>query len=503
LSGVGEPKSRAGWRQALFGRLPGRLSVLSLGAFLALQGCSLAPTYKVPAIAIPANYKEQGMWMLASPQDAAPRGDWWRVFQDPVLDRLEGRIEDSNPTLAQALAIYDAAQADAAAAASATSPFVTLGASDTANQQSQARPLRGNSEPNQYCAATIAMSLNYEVDFWGRVRNEVAAGKAEAQASSADLATAKLSLQTQLARDYVSLRGFDAQAQLLAETTAAFQRALDLTETRRAGGIASGLDVDRASTQLSDAKTAAEEVTAARALLEHAIATLIGEPASVFTLPAQVPLVFIPETPVGLPATLLQRRPDIAAAERRVFAANAQIGVERAAFFPTITLGATGGFQDTNQIDLLSLPYSIWSVGPALVLPLFEGGLRHARVARARAEFAAAAAQYRGTVLAAFQQVEDGLSQLSDLSLAAEDAEAALKTARAAQALATASYEEGAINYLNVIVAQTTALSTAIDVIGLQTRRQTADVALISALGGGWQTSQLPGPSAKMNPSAS
>ena len=466
---------------------------LALTGVLALAGCNVAPPYVVPSATVPAAFKETPGWMQAAPGDAAPRGDWWAPFNDPVLDGLEAQAPIANPNLQAALAAYDQARALAAQASSNLVPTVGISDSNTYNRQSDNRPTRGGGQPNEYAANTFGGTINYEFDFWGRVRNLVAAGKAVAQASAADLATAQLSLQVQLADDYLALRGLDAQLRLLQSTQAAYQRALDLTQARHTGGVASGLDVDRAQAQLSAAKAQISDIQAQRALYEHAIASLVGQPASAFALaPAATDSRIVPTVPAGLPSALLQRRPDIAAAERRAFAANRRIGVARAAYFPQVTLAAQGGWQNTGGQDLLIAPNTFWTLGPQISLPLFDAGLRKAQVAAARAAFAEASADYRTAVLAAFQQVEDQLALANHLASEQGDEGDAVKATQATTRLSLTRYREGATNYLDVVTAQTAELQAEQTLLGLETRRQQVSVNLVRALGGGWTRADLP-----------
>ena len=466
--------------------------ILASCLIVALAGCSLAPVYQRPSMAIPSSYKEgSGLWTAAAPADMQTRGDWWQVFNDTTLDGLEQRLDASNPSLSVALARYDIAHAYEGEVGSQLFPHLGVEASPTNNRQSNNRPLRGNGQPDEYDANTAQFSADYELDFWGRVRNEVAAGKAKTQAADADLASAKLSLQSQLADLYILLRGYDIQAHILDDSLDAYRKGLTMTENRMAGGIASGLSVSRAKNQLSDAMAQAAEVTAQRALTEHAIATLIGVPASSFALPASDTQIGLPTIPAGIPSTLLERRPDIASAERRTFVANADIGVARAAFYPRFSLSALLGWQNTGNGSLLTAGNRMWALGPIGALRLFDGGLRHAKEREAKAAFDEAAGQYRITVLNAFQQVEDNLSLLTNLSREAHDEDDAAAAARDAAQIATNRYSEGVVNYLDVVTAQTSYLQAKRNAEQVRTRRLQASVNLIRALGGGWNTTQM------------
>ena len=465
------------------------LPVVCLAATLA--ACNLAPDYHPPHIDVPATYKEAGPWQPAAPSDDAPRGAWWERFGDPTLNRLEPQIEIANPDLAATVARYDQARAFAAEAQAGLDPQVSLGASLSANRQSQNRPLRGAAQPNFYTANQVAASASYEIDFWGKLRNEAKAGTALAQASAADLATMRLGLQSELATDYLTLRGLDADSKLLTDTVGAYQKALDLTQTLFQGKIVSSLDVSRAQTQLDTAKAQLSEIASKRALMEHATATLVGQPASSFSIPAEVPPFTLPAVPASVPSTLLQRRPDIAAAERTVAAANDEIGVARAAFYPSFSLDLLAGFQ-SGGLNLLSLPNSFWSVGPDVTLPLLDGGKLDAEEAMAYARFREAGADYRSTVLAAFQQVEDNLALLHWLGQESDDETAGVTAAQHTLDVALNLYKQGVSSYLEVVTAQTALLQAQQTLLDLQTRRLTADVGLIRGLGGGWTSSDLP-----------
>ena len=416
-----------------------------------------------------------------------PRGGWWALYGDPTLNTLEQRIDTDNPTLAGALGRYDEAAAYLAEARSGLFPHIGLDADVTRNRQSDNRPLRGANQPNHYPADTIDGDVGYELDLWGRVRNSVAAGKAEAQASKDDLAAIKLSLEAELANSYLTLRGYDEQLVLLTATVDAYAKADGVTQRRFAGGIASGLDTGRSGAQLAEAQAQISDVQAARALTEHAIASLVGTPASLFSLPVAQIAFAMPSIPLGLPSTLLQRRPDVAAAERRMSAANSEIGVAKAAFYPSISLGGQGGFQNTGLPSLFTAPNIFWSIGPSAVLSLFDGGRRRAQLAVARASWTQATADYRTDVLQAFKEVEDNLAQLHYLGDEAASEQRAAQQAGQTEALSLNRYVKGAANYLDVVTAQTTALRVRRTAIDLKTRRLQASVRLIRALGGGWQ----------------
>ncbi|WP_186215420.1 efflux transporter outer membrane subunit [Burkholderia gladioli] len=451
-----------------------------------LSACSFAPVYHAPRTALPTTFKEAGGWQTAQPADRIEHDGWWKAFRDPALDKLEIQVAAANPDVAAAVARHDEASALFDQARSGLFPTLGLGAQISSNRASATRPLRGATQPDIYGANTLDAGFDYDLDLWGKVRNEVAAGRADAQAAADDLASVRLSLQASLATAYFKLRGLDQQQKLLADTIDTYQRALKLTLSRHAGGIASDLDVSRAQTQLDSARASAEDVRARRALYEHAIATLVGVPASAFSLAPDLTVAYLPAIPAGIPATLLQRRPDVAAAERRMAAANARIGVARAAFFPDITLGLIGGYQSSGLGHWLSAPNEIWSIGPSLALTLFDGGRRQAITDQARAKLAENGAQYRAVVLAACQQVEDNLALTHHLGDEADREQEALDAAERTLQLSMSRYRDGVVSYLDVVTAQTTELNTKITMLELDTRRQLAAVGLIAALGGGW-----------------
>ena len=469
--------------------MPPRL-LLTSGLALSLAACDLAPDYHPPLVAVPASYKEVGPWQPAQPADAAARGPWWQQFADPTLDGLEQKIDGANPDLAAAVARYDQARAVAVEAEAGLYPQISAGASSIANRQSSRRPLRVGG-PNQYTANTLDAQASYEVDLWGDVRNRGAACRALAQASAADLATVRLSLEAELASDYFTLRGLDADAKLLSDTVAAFQKALDLTQTLLNGKIVPGTDVSRAETQLETAQAQVSDIASRRALLEHAIATLEGEPASNFSIAPEQPKLHLPDLPAIVPTTLLQRRPDIAEAERMVKAANAEIGVARAAFYPSLSLNLLGGFQDT-RFDAPSLPLSFWSLGPDVTLPIFTGGMLDAEESAAYGKFREVSENYRSIVLGAFQEVEDNLALIHWLGTEETSENAAVAAAQRTLDSALNLYREGATSYLEVVTAQTALLQAQQAAIDVQTRQLEAEVGLARALGGGWRQEDLP-----------
>lgn len=453
-----------------------------------LGGCSLAPTYHAPNLPpLPAHFKEgDTAWKLATPADQTSRGSWWTVYGDATLNRLETKLDADNPSLAAALARYDAARAFESQLGAGLFPHLGVMANPVRARQSNNRPLRGNNQPNEYDSDTASLQADFDLDLWGRVRNEVSEGRALAQSSQADLASAKVSLEAQLAEDYVRLHGYDIQVRILQDALNAYQRALQLTENRHSGGVASGLDVSRAQTQLDDAQAQVTDLLAQRALTEHAMASLVGVPASSFSIAPEQASLQVPVTPVGLPSTLLERRPDIAAAERRVFAANAGIGVARAAFFPDVSLSGSVGFQNTGMDNLLAIGNRFWALGPLATLNIFDAGLRRAQLREAHAHFDQASAEYRQTVLTAFREVEDDLSLLQQLGIEAKQEDQAFAAAQKTLNIATNRYREGIVNYLDVVTAQTAALSAQRNAETIRTRRLQASVDLIRALGGGW-----------------
>lgn len=456
--------------------------LLAGAALLALAtGAQAAEPGPARTFAPPAAYKEAGDWQAAAP--AAPAGAWWRLFADPVLDDLEARIEADNPSLAIAAARYDQARAILSQDRAARLPRVDVGAQTERARVSANRPLSAGGAAT-YDNSTVGASLTYELDLFGRVRQAVRASQSNALAAGSDLDGVRLGLQAQLASAYFELREFDARIALLRETVDAYQRVHDLTDARHEGGIVSGVDVARAQTQAASAAAELDAARASRARSEHAIAVLIGQAPASFTLAAAGDLAAAPALPSTLPSTLLERRPDIVAAQHRVAAANARIGVARAAFFPAITLGATGGYQ-TAHGDLLASPNRYWALGPlSLSLPIFDGGARKAGLRLARAEHEEASAAYRQTALAAFQEVEDDLVTSRQLALQIGNQARAAQAAARTRDLALERYRDGAADYLEVATAQTAALDAQRALLALQGQalRLTADT--VRALGG-------------------
>lgn len=449
-----------------------------------LAGCSMAPAYRPPETAVPAAYKEVSGWTAATPMDAAPRGNWWEAFNDPTLNELETRAAQASPTLAAALARYDQARANARIETSDLFPTVNVGGDAFRGRTSANAPNNNSGMPRTGNDFSVGATLDYELDLWGRIRNSVKAARSEANASGADLASARLSLQAAVADAYVRLRGLDAEAELLRRTVEAFDRAYTLTSTRLDGGIASGIDVNRAKTALGNARAQISAVANERAATEHELAALVGAVSSDFAVAPRIQPLVAPAVPAGTPSELLQRRPDIAAAERRLYAANARIGVAKAAFFPSLTLGLSGGWETTRG-ELLVTPNSFWGLGPASLLAnLFDGGRRRAQVKLSRAEYEEIAAGYRETVLTAFRQVEDSIAAMRYLASQGADQSYAADAAERTSDLALTRYRDGASDYLEVVTAQTDALNAQRALLTVQTQRMRASIALVRALGG-------------------
>jgi NodT family efflux transporter outer membrane factor (OMF) lipoprotein len=471
---------------------PSVLALSCLGlAFV--QACSVGPKYSKPLAETPPSYKEMGNWKPAEPSDEAGKGKWWEIFQDSQLDQLEEKLTVSNQTLRAAQDQFLEARAQLRISRSAQFPLVTVGSSITQQRQSLNRALSRSTGPVNYSDFLVSGGdFSYEADVWGRVRHIVESSRAQAQASAADLETVRLSLHAELALDYFTLRGLDAQQQLFDSNVDAFQKALDLTENRFNGGLASREDVELAATELEQTRAQDIDLRSSRDQFEHAIAVLIGQPASTFALSAAPMPAVPPLTPPGLPSQLLERRPDIAAAERQVASANAQIGVARAAYFPLVTLGLTGGFESAAFTSWLAGPSGLWSLGGSALQTIFDAGRRRAISDQAKAAYDGTVANYQQTVLTSFQQVEDSLSDLRILDEEAKTQDAAVAAANRSLEQSTNRYKGGLDTYLTVITAQSAVLANERTAVSLLTRRMTSSVLLIKALGGGWDRSQLP-----------
>ena len=467
------------------------LPILSLG-FLLIGGCSVGPKYSKPTTQIPPAYKENANWKTAQPSDQAQKGNWWEIFQDPQLNALEEKVNVSNQSLRAAVDRYQEARDVLRETRSSLFPLVNAAVTGSQNRQSRNKALFGGTAPVNYSDLVLSGDVSYEADVWGSVRRSVQSSRALAQASAADLETIRLSLHAELALDYLTLRGLDAQKQLFDTNVDAFDKALQLTESRFQGGVASREDVDLAATQLEQTRAEDIDITSARDQFEHAVAVLIGQPASSFSLdPAPSPAI-PPVPPPGLPSELLERRPDIAEAERRVASANEQVGIARAAFFPTVTLGLVGGFESGRFPNWLTGPSAIWSIGASAAETVFDAGRRRAVSDQAIASYDELVADYQQTVLTSFQEVEDSLSDLRVLDEEAKTQDAAVAAANRALEQSTNRYKGGLDTYLTVITAQSAALANERTAVSLLTRRLTSTVLLVKALGGGWDVSKLP-----------
>lgn len=450
---------------------------------LLVTACSTPPRYERPAVEVPAAFKESSLWKAARPDAAAVPDEWWLLFNDPMLNELQKQVVTGNENLKASAAQYQVARAALGSSRAALLP--TLGASAGASRGATSGSTAAGSNP----AATsysIGASASWELDLWGRVAGTISSAGARAQASAADVAAVRLSLQATLAQTYFSLRAAESQIALLERSVAAYQRSLDLTQNRYTAGIASAADVAQATTQLKSTQAQQVEASSGRAQLEHALATLLGKPASAFGMTRTATLPQAPGIPVQVPANLLERRPDIAAAERRVAAANAQIGVAQSAFFPAITLSGSAGFRGAELAELISSPNLFWSIGPALALTLFDGGARKSAEESAKASADQAIATYRQTVLTAFQEVEDNLVIAASLEEQIALQADAFKAAERSLEIANNQYKAGTVSYLNVVTAQATALSAERTLLDVRNRRLAAITQLLKNLAGRW-----------------
>jgi NodT family efflux transporter outer membrane factor (OMF) lipoprotein len=473
----------------------GTCSAALLAAFgaLFLSACTVGPNYKRPAAPVPPAFKEQAPpdfkeangWKPAQPGDDMLKGKWWEIYNDPALNALEEQVSLNNQNLAQAEAAYREARSAVQISRAALFPTVSVGPGVTASRSALAAPgVKGT--------FTLPFDASWTPDLWGSIRRGVTAASASAQASVAQLENSRLLFQAELAQDYFQLHGLDGDADLLRRTLADYEKYLTLTQNRKAGGVASDLDVAQAEAQLYATRTELQDLGVERAALEHAIAVLTGKPPAEVTIAPLVLKTPPPPIPIALPSVLLERRPDIAANERQMAAANEQIGIAKAAFYPSLTLSAAAGLENSRITTWLSWPARFFSIGPTLSETLFDAGRRRAVLAQNEAAFDATIAAYRQTVLTAFQQVEDNLAALRVLAEETITADQSVKSAERALTVSTAQYKAGTTSYLTVITAQAAALSAERTTIDLLTRRLTASVLLVQALGGGWDSSQLP-----------
>jgi len=478
------------------GRIVATALALALGA-----GCTMGPDYVRPSAPIPADYKEAKGWKLAQPADNVPRGAWWEAFGVPELNALVAQVDFANQNVAAAVGRVRQARAITQAARAAYWPVVSAGAFASRSGSSGGGGRVGiDSGGNVSNNFNLSLDASWEIDLWGRVRRTVEGDEASAEASVADLESVKLAAQTDVVIDYLLLRVQDATIALLNETAAGYERSLQLTRNQFAVGVVGRVDVVQAEAQLAATQASVLDAGVQRAQLEHAIAVLIGKPPAEFSLAPGPAVQAFPTIPLGLPSELLERRPDIASAERKMAAANAQIGVAAAAYFPSLTLNATGGFQNSVLSDLLSWPSRFWALGPAvLAQTIFDAGLRKAQSAQAEAVYDTAVATYRQTVLNGFQEVEDNLAALRILEQEASYQDTAVRAAREAAAITLNQYKAGIANYLAVVVLQNAALNTERTLLGVLARRLSASVNLIKALGGGWNADALKNPPVAKN----
>jgi NodT family efflux transporter outer membrane factor (OMF) lipoprotein len=478
--------------------MPLRPSLVALAAAALLSACAVGPDYVRPTLPVPAAYKESGDWKPAQPRAAASGLAWWQAYGDTTLDALMADAQAANQNLRQAEAAYRQARALADADRAGLFPAIGLNAGVTRSRTNSSGSIK------YVDSGTLGLAASWEPDLWGSVRRTIESGDAGAQASADDLAAARLSLQTTLAQDYLQLRIADQQRDLYDATIAAYAHALTLTRAQHAAGVTLRSDVALAESQLAQAQAAAVDLEATRAQLEHAIAVLTGRAPAQFSLtrePAAQPFALqAPASPAGLPSELLEHRPDIAAAERRAAAANASIGVAKAAYFPQLTLSANGGFAAAALGNLFDTPSRVWSLGAALAQTLFDGGLRRARTAQAEAAYDGAVAQYKETVLGAFQQVEDDLSLLRLLGQETTLQDQAVRASRLAEQLALNQYRAGTTTYLSVVTAQALSLANQRSAVQLHGRLLAASISLVAATGGGWRANDTPAVAAATAP---
>ena len=481
-------------------------ALLGLIAIIPLAGCKpVGPDYKRPAYTAPAVYKETGApsvvpppnpaggsWTPANPSDGMLRGKWWEVYGDPQLNKLEERIATENQALRQAMENYLAARDQIAVVRSTLFPTVSVGTGVTHYQVSRHRPSIAPGAKTSYNDLTLGGQAGWEPDFWGRIRRNVESARANAQASAAEMANVDLSLQAELAADYFELRGLDSQIKLLKSTVGDLERQLDLTQRRLKGGVSTAADVEQAATQLETVRAELVDVSVGRSQFEHAVGTIASYNLPDFSIPFSPLDLPLPKVPIGVPSQLLERRPDIALQERQAAAANARIGIAVAAYYPTISLSGTGGFEGTHGGTWLQGPSALWSLGAQATELLFDAGQRHALTDQARQLYEAQAAAYRNTIFQAFEDVENNLSGLRILDEETAVEQRAVAAAQRSFNISNQRYKGGATSYLEVLTAETTLLSNQRTLTDLETRQFAATVQLIRALGGGWDVTQLP-----------
>ncbi|EEF58917.1 efflux transporter outer membrane subunit [Pedosphaera parvula] len=477
-----------------------------MGATLVLGGCMVGPDYKRPeATRIPATYAgaTNHEWKVAEPRAHLPKGNWWEMFGDPELNRLEAEAASANQQLKAAFSRLEEARAITDITRSGLFPNVALSGEYTRQRTSPNQPsvLSGNAigKPSTFNDFLVPLNLNYEVDLWGRVRRSVESARAQESATADDLGTIQLIIQAEVAADYVSLRSLDTEYAIVRSTIGVFRKSLDLTLDRRAGGIVSDLDVAQAETVYRTARAQLPAIALQRAQFQHALAVLIGKPASSFAIPERALRATPPVIPPGLPSELLERRPDIAATERRMAAANASIGVAKAAFFPTVRLNGMAGLESVNAGTVFNWSSRFWSVGPSLTLPIFEGGALRANLRFTKATYDETVADYRQIVLTAFRDVEDNLSAQTLLASEYEEQAGALQSANRQLEIANDRYHGGLVTYLEVATAQNLVLGLERTVVQLRGQQLVTAVALVQALGGGWQPIMDDGASSKIS----
>ncbi len=484
------------------GRVRSAVLLALASTVLLSSGCMVGPKYSRPDASVPTAYKETlpesfkayGDWKQAQPNEGAIRGKWWELYNDPTLNQLEEQVSLSNQNILAAEAQFRAARESVRIARSGLFPTINTSPSIANSRTSNTlgNGIAGNVSGNTRTTYNLPVDLSYVTDLWGSIRRSVRGSAESAQVSAAQLENARLAFHAELAQVYFELRGTDGDYDLLDRTVKSYEEYLQLTRDRFNSGVASGGDVAQAQTQLNTARAELIDLGVARAQFEHAIAILVGKPPSEISIPHGAITIQPPPVPVGVPSSLLERRPDIAAAERQMASVNEQIGIAKAAFYPTLSLGASAGFESTDFTKWFTWPSRLWSVGPQLAETIFDAGRRHAQVRLAQAEYDTTVANYRQTVLTAFQQVEDNLAALRILESEALAEDEAVRAAQDSLQISTYQYKAGTVSYLQVITAQTIALQDERTAVDIRTRRMVASVLLIEGLGGGWDTSKLP-----------